>query len=151
MHFPKKTFTFKQVTFSTASLNSVLFISFLLKTWFDHKWTILGSASMYRHGIPSRRRRWRNSWEQDSCACALIHGPACHVRSVSWLNYLRRQFAMYHCTLFNLVHALLFCIVYSCTSFLLLFSLRIFVIFCLYGTHDLILKLLPPTWLLLFT
>ena len=131
VHFQKKAFTFKQVTFSTASLNSVLLISFLLKTCFDHKLTILGSASMYRHGIPSRRRRWRNSWEQDSCACALIHGPACHVRSVSWLNYVLMQFAMYHCTLFILVH------------FLFIYIAHLLV-FCLYCTHDLILKLLPP-------
>ena len=41
-----------------------------------------------------------------------------HVRSVLWLNCLRRQFALFHCTLFNLVHVLSMYIVYSLVNVL---------------------------------
>ena len=95
-----------------------------------------------------------------------------HVRSVSWLNCLRRQFALYHCLLFTLVflfyncsvHALvcLFNFVYSLLIFVIDFvyilffvcSLLIFVLFCMYcicsfmstsTTYYLLI------WLLLFT
>ena len=100
------------------------------------------------------------------------HSETTHVRSVSWLNCLRMQFALYYCLLFTLVflfyncsvHALvcLFHFVYSllifvidfvCTVFLVC-SLLICVFFCRYyicsfistsTTYCLLI------WLLLFT
>ena len=52
-----------------------------------------------------------------------------HVRSVSWLNCLRRQFALYHCLLFTLVFLFYNCSVHALVClFNFVYSLLIFVI-----------------------
>ena len=57
------------------------------------------------------------------------HSETTHVRSVSWLNCLRRQFALYHCLLFALVFLFYNCSVHALVCLChFVYSLLIFVI-----------------------
>ena len=140
-----------------------------------HFWTSdLAIFSFFQHPGLSQKSKPTQHGEMGSISTASCSFSTAmrHVRSVSWLNCLRRQFALYHCLLFILVflfyncsvHALvcLFNFVYSLLIFVIDFvyilffvcSLLIFVLFCMYcicsfmstsTTYYLLI------WLLLFT
>ena len=64
-----------------------------------------------------------------------LESSLAHVRSVSWLNCLRRQFALYHCTFFTLVF-----LFYAFFMILCIFLFAFLTLFTLY----------PSLWLLLY-
>ena len=97
-----------------------------------HFWTSdLAIFSFFQHPGLSQKSKPTQHGEMGSISTASCSFSTAmrHVRSVSWLNCLRRQFALYHCLLFILVFLFYNCSVHALVClFNFVYSLLIFVI-----------------------
>ena len=97
-----------------------------------HFWTSdLAIFSFFQHPGLSQKSKPTQHGEMGSISTASCSFSTAmrNVRSVSWLNCLRRQFALYHCLLFILVFLFYNCSVHALVClFHFVYSLLIFVI-----------------------